>query len=398
VECAYILSIRQVAGTGELQAFQVASTKYTDIPKTGGYSLTMPYRESKIPLIVASTVETYKWTAEVVEGKDFVTIPELIDVEGQESFDILLAENNTTANRTAKVKIWCQYEDFEQVYEITLNQQLSQYTALQVFAKEDELKVMSFNIWVNRSGEHAWNNRKAACYELINYHRPALIGIQEAMCQWHWRDLVPALRKYGYEGYGLSPYEYVDALISTRGGTSGVFYDKSLFEKLNYGTFWISDTPDVPGSKSWGSGDIRIGTWLILKHKHTGKKICYINTHLDFGDTVQVNSMTLIMQKFEELGKDCDYWISTGDYNMYSYSKGMKPIEGKLKNTRLAAPAGKTDNDRTYNAADPTRPSDPVDHVLCSVDMEVVEYHTIDDSYGVPYVSDHYPVYAIVKL
>jgi endonuclease/exonuclease/phosphatase family metal-dependent hydrolase len=109
--------------------------------------------------------------------------------------------------------------------------------------------------------------------------------------------------------------------------------------------------------------------------------------------------MTLIMQKFEELGKDCDYWISTGDYNMYSDSKGMKVIEGKMKNARSAAPATRTDNSRTYHAANATRASKPIDHVLCSESMEVVEYHTIIENFpDMPYLSDHYPVYSIIKL
>ena len=349
----------------------------------------------EIPIKVMPTKRHYTWTAEVVEGADFITIPELVDYSGAKTFSVQFAENTTSAERVGKVKISSLYQGFEHAYEFTFKQQ----KYMQHTPKDDEIKVMSFNVWVRRDGLLSWNNRKQACYEAIRYHRPALLGIQEAMCKNHWRDMVDALKDDGYEGYGLSPYENVDAYVSTRGGTSGVFYDTTLYEKFSYGTFWISETPDVAGSKSWNSNDIRIGIWLILKHKSTNKKICYINTHLDhISSEARIQGMKLIMSKFEELGKDCDYWISTGDYNTAETNAAFNAIKGKMKNARSAAPADRTDQSRTYTNVRASGGS-AIDHILCSESMEVVVYDTIVENFpDVPYLSDHYPVYSIIKL
>ena len=40
-----------------------------------------------------------------------------------------------------------------------------------------------------------------------------------------------------------------------------------------------------------------------------------------------------------------------------------------------------------------------IDHIYCSNYLRVVEYHTVSEKYNnVNYVSDHYPIYAIIEL
>jgi endonuclease/exonuclease/phosphatase family metal-dependent hydrolase len=68
-----------------------------------------------------------------------------------------------------------------------------------------------------------------------------------------------------------------------------------------------------------------------------------------------------------------------------------------MNNAREAAPEGLTDYNTTYNGYVTTKNS-IIDHIYCSNYLNVVEYHTINEDYGVPFVSDHYPIYAIIKL
>jgi endonuclease/exonuclease/phosphatase family metal-dependent hydrolase len=70
-----------------------------------------------------------------------------------------------------------------------------------------------------------------------------------------------------------------------------------------------------------------------------------------------------------------------------------------LKNTRTSTTlSDQTDFNRTYNGFSASG-SGIIDHILCSEGMEVKEYHTIDYNYpNVPYLSDHYPIYSIIKL
>lgn len=398
----YILTLKQAAGEGVLNAFDVKSSMYATIPMRGGAELAVPFREKEIPLQVVPTSDEYKWSVEVVEGADVVSIPELKDCAGAQEFTLTVKENPTAAARKAKVKISSKYEDLECVYMIDLTQQLSQYTNLQVVPGENEIKVMSFNVLVNidASNPLGWANRREACYEMIRYHRPAIIGLQETRYSRSFIDLINTFRPEGYDGFAIVR---ANGTQSGTGEGTGILYDTKVFKMGKSGNFWLSNPTTAPydgevGRDWFGAQYMRVANWAILTHKATGKTFCYINTHLDLKQPARVKEMELIMQKFEELGVDCDYWLSTADYNAKENSEEMQVAYGKLKNARSAAPAGKTDNDRTYNGAAPTGGS-VIDHVLCSKEMEVVEYHTVDDDYGtVEYISDHYPVYAIIKV
>ena len=83
--------------------------------------------------------------------------------------------------------------------------------------------------------------------------------------------------------------------------------------------------------------------------------------------------------------------------NVESTHKAFSVLTSTMKNSRDAAPSGHTDKNTTYNAYTTGKMS-IIDHIYCSKNLQVVEYHTINENYGVPYVSDHYPIYAIIKL
>ena len=152
-------------------------------------------------------------------------------------------------------------------------------------------------------------------------------------------------------------------------------------------------------SKGWDGACNRTATWGIFEHIATGKKFCYINTHLDHkGTEAQKEGMKLIVKKFKEYNPDGYPQFLTGDLNVKSDNVALDVLKGYMVNTRSAAPKDKTDNNRTHNGFS-TSGGSIIDHIYCTKDMQVVEYHTITENYGTAeYVSDHYPVYAIIKM
>jgi endonuclease/exonuclease/phosphatase family metal-dependent hydrolase len=107
--------------------------------------------------------------------------------------------------------------------------------------------------------------------------------------------------------------------------------------------------------------------------------------------------MKLISKHLEE-NKETYPLFLTGDLNIKSDNVALDPIEGYMYNTRDAAPSSLTDFNTTFNAYTTTK-SSIIDHIYCSDYLQVMEYHTINEMYGgVNFVSDHYPVYAIVRL
>ncbi len=92
---------------------------------------------------------------------------------------------------------------------------------------------------------------------------------------------------------GLKEWEFVDDYdVSTP-----VAYRKSRFDLVKKGVFWLSETPDVPGSMGWGAKYIRPCLYLILKDKQSGRKLCFVNTHTDhIAVKARVEGMKLIME------------------------------------------------------------------------------------------------------
>jgi endonuclease/exonuclease/phosphatase family metal-dependent hydrolase len=264
------------------------------------------------------------------------------------------------------------------------------------YADEDEIKVMSFNIRTDSSsdGTNGWSYRKSACVEMIKDQKPTIIGFQEAKFTLQWSYMKEQL-KDDYVGFGVSR---TTGKESGSGECMGIMYDKNVVEKLDGGTFWLSETPNEP-SKGWDSAYTRSSTWGLLKHKPTGKTFFYINTHLDNeGNTARIEGMKLIAKRFEPYKDKCPIFL-TGDMNVDLSDKAMQAIRDFMWNTRLYAPIELTDFKGTYNGFSTKTSNKIIDHIYCSKGMKVVEYHTITEKYGsAKFVSDHYPIYSIIKM
>ena len=267
---------------------------------------------------------------------------------------------------------------------------------LKKYASDKEIKIMSFNVrTVSSETDPAnnWDNRKAACVQLIKDQRPSIIGFQEAQYTLQWSYLKEQLANI-YDGYGVNRDTGAE---SGKGEVMGIMYDKSTIVKIDGGTFWLSETPDVP-SKGFGASYSRNATWGIFKHLPTGEIFYYINTHLDHKvANAQIEGMKLISQHFKEYKATYPLFL-TGDLNILDSNVALDVIEEYMHNARYAAPSYYTDFNNTYNGWTAAG-KNIIDHIYCSNYLRVVEYHTVNEKYNnVPYVSDHYPVYAIIEL
>lgn len=268
------------------------------------------------------------------------------------------------------------------------------YGGWQKYPKWNEIKVMSFNVRLDTSESDAtnnWSNRKEACIDLIKDHQPCIIGFQEAKYTSQWLYIKEQLKE-DYDGWGVNRDT---GKTSGSGEVMGILYNKSKVEKIDGGTFWLSETPDKC-SQGWDAACYRTATWGTFKHLATNRQFIYVNTHLDHkGTEARVKGLELIAKFFNE-HSSCTP-ILTGDMNIASTHEAFKVITGTMKNTRDHAPANHTDQTTTYNAYKQTNNS-IIDHIYCHKTLVVSEYHTINEDYGVPYVSDHYPIYSIIQL
>ena len=109
-----------------------------------------------------------------------------------------------------------------------------------------------------------------------------------------------------------------------------IFYRKARFEKLDGGHFWLSETPDRAGSKSWDSSLPRMVTWVKLRDRTNpeARPIAFFNTHFDHrGPKARVESARLLRKKIEELGEGCRV-VLTGDFNSGDGSEPYRTLFG----------------------------------------------------------------------
>ena len=270
------------------------------------------------------------------------------------------------------------------------------------YAGEGEIKVMSFNIRTNTSsdtGVNAWDSRKVACVSLIKDQMPDILGVQEAQWKSQWTYLTDQLKGAGYAGYGLNRTTGAE---SGTGEVVGILWNTNVVKKIEVGTFWLSETPDKP-SKSWGMSMNRTATWGLFEHIETGQKFFFLNTHLplkndklDDPETAKKEGMKLIEKKLLEYYDDYPLYM-TGDFNVISTDKVLDGIRDFMRNARTYATV--KDTNPTVNGFGDTSSRKQIDHIYYSDYLKAVEYYTIMDEYnGIKYVSDHYPIYAILKL
>lgn len=256
-------------------------------------------------------------------------------------------------------------------------------------SSQDEVKVISYNIRVinSKDGENEWKYRAAASDAMIKDYAPDIFGLQEAM-PGHLEYLNKALPKYASVGVGRE-----DGV--SKGEHMSIYYNTKTIRLEKWGTYWLSETPEVP-SKGWDAACKRTATWALLTVKSTGKQFYYVNTHLDHrGAVAQQKGLDLIVSRIAEMNPEGLPMILTGDFNVESDSPVLAELNTRMLDARKTAE--KTDSRATFNGWGSS--AIVIDFIYYSGFSSCPEYETIVRQYeGVPYISDHYPIMAVLKF
>ncbi len=278
----------------------------------------------------------------------------------------------------------------------TLACQPKQQTAMQPTETTAEFNVMSYNIRYDNPGDsaHAWPFRKERVANLIQYHEADLLGLQEAL-EHQLVYLDSAMSEYAWIGVGRDDGK-------SGGEFSPVFYREAMFELLDWGTFWLSETPEKP-STGWDAALPRIVTWTHLQHKPSGDTIYYFNTHFDHrGELAREESAKLIRRKINEIAGEIPV-VVTGDFNAapdsapYRAMVGDQGIQDAMDATILPH-EGAMSSFSGFLVTDGLQPNRRIDYVFVSPEIEVQKHAILTDHRDGAYPSDHLPVIARVKL
>ena len=162
----------------------------------------------------------------------------------------------------------------------------------------DELKVMSYNIRLDHKGDgdNAWPNRKEATIAMLEDVKPDVFGVQEALPHQvaYITEQAP-----NYKNVGVGRDDGV-----AKGEFMSIFWNVETMEMLEWGTYWLSETPDVP-SYGWDAACRRTATWALMKDKRNGKKFYFVNTHLDHrGVLARKNGLQLVVDNIAAMNPE----------------------------------------------------------------------------------------------
>ena len=243
-------------------------------------------------------------------------------------------------------------------------------------------------------GERSWAKRAPRCIKLVEMEHVEMMGVQEAT-PGQVSDLLKGLPGWAAVGCGRE---------RDRGGEScSILYRKERFELLGHETFWLSENPDQPGLRSWGSAYPRICTRARFRDRRGGAVFHYFNTHLDHvSPLARQKGMALILSRIREIPGNIPL-ILGGDMNAETRSpSAYKEGEGERIDPISLATALLDDSAKcsltphqgplaTYTGYRPTGGA-MIDYLFVSKGIKIHSHKTCNTRFDGLCASDHDPV------
>lgn len=271
--------------------------------------------------------------------------------------------------------------------------------AIMNVATAQSISVMSWNIRYNNPGDgvNAWPHRKDWVAEIISGNKVDIAGFQEVLAG-QFDDLKQRLPEM--EAYGVGRDDGKMA-----GEFSPVFYRRDRFELIEKSTFWLSPSPDVPGSKGWDAALPRIASWLKLKDRQSGTVFYVVNTHFDHkGTQARTESAALIVRQLRDQFSGHSV-VLTGDFNttpgtppyqtlIDADSAGLVMLNDTFQHSSFE-PEGPNS---TWNGFQAIVPGQRIDFIFTSASVKVQNLRILTDQRDGRFPSDHLPVVSELEI
>ncbi|MBO4434697.1 MAG: endonuclease/exonuclease/phosphatase family protein [Bacteroidales bacterium] len=242
--------------------------------------------------------------------------------------------------------------------------------------------VMSYNIRNSHAddGPNAWEIRRSATPAMLDAVNPDIFGVQEAYPEQEQYILEQCPR---FKAIGVGRNDGADD-----GERMTVFYNTKVLEMEDGGTWWLSETPDVP-SVGWDAKYPRTATWVKMKDLRNGKLFYFVNTHLDHkGVNARREGLRMVVSKIREMDPDIPM-VFTGDFNVQPADSCLMVLDSLMLSAR--ATAAVSDTTASFNGF--KGPKTIIDYIYYSGFTKADEFRVVTESFdGKPFISDHYPI------
>lgn len=268
-------------------------------------------------------------------------------------------------------------------------------------AADEAVRVMSFNIrgdfdygattddphgWLNTQGEH----RRDRVIRAIKQEQPDLLGVQEALAN-QVDALAKALPEHQWYGVGRDDGQRA-------GESCALFYRTDRFERLDEGTFWLSQQPTEPGSMYPGAACTRIASWLVLRDTQAERSLMVLNTHWDHVSVpAKEFAAELIQRRLPELAGEHAV-VVMGDMNSTEETPAIKTLLGgdglRLQDSYRAVAPQRQADEATFHGFKSRRTGSRIDFILHGPQLKTSHAAIVRNAEGELPTSDHYPVTA----
>jgi endonuclease/exonuclease/phosphatase family metal-dependent hydrolase len=260
-------------------------------------------------------------------------------------------------------------------------------------AESNKLVVMTYNLrFASAVPPNDWPSRRPLMRECIEGIAPDVFGTQEG--------LYPQLKDIAAD---LPGYEWIG--VGRDGGSQGefmaVFFRKARLEPVAFDHFWLSDTPEVIASSTWGNANRRMVTWVRFRDRRSQREFYLFNTHFDHQvQLAREKSARLLRGRIEAL-KTALPVIVTGDFNAgYENLSHQILVEGGfLFDTWDRAKEKIGEGLATFNGFKAVPKNDTrIDWILARGPVEVEKEEIVTFSKNRHFPSDHCPLVATVQF
>lgn len=263
----------------------------------------------------------------------------------------------------------------------------------------EDLRIATFNIRYDAKGDRGgrdWRARRGLVSETIVKMNPDVLGLQEVV-HGQLENMREAHPEFAVVGAARDDGE-------KQGEYSPLLFRKERFrldEKEN-GTFWLSDTPEKPGSVTWGNACTRVCSWARLIDKETGNGLYVYNTHWDHkGLASRERAAGLILSRISKRRYQEEAVVLLGDFNASESSSEVKLLLADesvgLRNSFLIANPEEGVKG-TFNGWDLDGVNGAmIDHVFLSSKLKVESAAIIRHHQGEQVPSDHFPVLTVCE-
>lgn len=272
-----------------------------------------------------------------------------------------------------------------------------------------DLRVMSFNIRYSTGGndeqaaENNWTDpdhpRRERVIRVIRENLPDVLGVQEAR-HLQVQDLQAALTEFEFYGIGRDDGK-------TGGEFSGIFYSKERFTRRDAGSFWLSATPEMPGTSFYLAPNAvpRIASWVRLVDRRSQHEFFVLNMHWDHVDAdARRQSARLVRERLADLAAGLPS-IVTGDLNAGENSAEVTALRGEtnapgrpLADSYRELHPERRPNEATFGGWQGVTDGRRIDFILHTSELTASAAEILRTQYDGRWPSDHYPVTATLRL